>query len=210
MKRKLHIGGKQKSEGWEVLNANPASYVDHVCNANNLSQFTDETFSELYASHIVEHLDYKDELLSTLKEWCRVLIPGGKIYISVPDIDVLATLFLSRDKLSVDERFFVMRMIFGGHIDQYDYHVVGLNLEFLTSFLNKAGFSNIVKVNSFGLFDDTSNMKYKDVAISLNVVAEKSDVSRKDLDFTNTKISRNDPCPCGSGEKYKKCHGKIN
>jgi preprotein translocase subunit SecA len=20
------------------------------------------------------------------------------------------------------------------------------------------------------------------------------------------KISRNDPCPCGSGKKYKKCH----
>ncbi|MEK7519220.1 MAG: preprotein translocase subunit SecA [Patescibacteria group bacterium] len=24
----------------------------------------------------------------------------------------------------------------------------------------------------------------------------------------NTKIGRNDPCPCGSGKKYKKCHGK--
>jgi preprotein translocase subunit SecA len=23
-----------------------------------------------------------------------------------------------------------------------------------------------------------------------------------------TKIGRNDPCPCGSGKKYKKCHGK--
>ena len=23
------------------------------------------------------------------------------------------------------------------------------------------------------------------------------------------KISRNDPCPCGSGKKYKHCHGKI-
>ena len=22
------------------------------------------------------------------------------------------------------------------------------------------------------------------------------------------KISRNDPCPCGSGKKYKLCHGK--
>jgi uncharacterized protein YecA (UPF0149 family) len=22
-----------------------------------------------------------------------------------------------------------------------------------------------------------------------------------------TKIGRNDPCPCGSGKKYKKCHG---
>ncbi len=23
------------------------------------------------------------------------------------------------------------------------------------------------------------------------------------------KIGRNDPCPCGSGKKYKQCHGKI-
>jgi len=23
-----------------------------------------------------------------------------------------------------------------------------------------------------------------------------------------TKIGRNDPCPCGSGKKYKRCHGK--
>src|ERR1051326_4351361 len=22
-----------------------------------------------------------------------------------------------------------------------------------------------------------------------------------------TKVGRNDPCPCGSGKKYKKCHG---
>jgi preprotein translocase subunit SecA len=21
------------------------------------------------------------------------------------------------------------------------------------------------------------------------------------------KVGRNDPCPCGSGKKYKKCHG---
>ena len=24
------------------------------------------------------------------------------------------------------------------------------------------------------------------------------------------KIGRNDPCPCGSGAKYKQCHGKLN
>jgi preprotein translocase subunit SecA len=22
------------------------------------------------------------------------------------------------------------------------------------------------------------------------------------------KVGRNEPCPCGSGKKYKKCHGK--
>ncbi|MBA1334938.1 MAG: hypothetical protein HPY66_0559 [Firmicutes bacterium] len=26
---------------------------------------------------------------------------------------------------------------------------------------------------------------------------------------TRTKIGRNDPCPCGSGKKYKKCCGGV-
>ena len=26
----------------------------------------------------------------------------------------------------------------------------------------------------------------------------------------NRKIGRNEPCPCGSGKKYKQCHGKLN
>ena len=24
------------------------------------------------------------------------------------------------------------------------------------------------------------------------------------------KVGRNDPCPCGSGKKYKHCHGKLD
>ena len=24
------------------------------------------------------------------------------------------------------------------------------------------------------------------------------------------KVGRNEPCPCGSGKKYKHCHGKLN
>ena len=26
---------------------------------------------------------------------------------------------------------------------------------------------------------------------------------------TERKIGRNEPCPCGSGKKYKQCHGKL-
>jgi len=173
MKRKLHIGGQQKVEGWEILNANPGPFVDHICNANDVSRFADATFAEIYASHVVEHLDYKIELESTLKQWLRILEPGGKIYISVPDLDVLAGLILAKDQLTMEERFFVMRMIFGGHIDQYDYHVVGLNAEFLAAFLAQAGYQNIKIVPGFGLFNDTSNMLFKGVAISLNVIAQK-------------------------------------
>jgi predicted SAM-dependent methyltransferase len=212
MTRKLHIGGCEKAEGWEILNANPAPNVDHVGNANDLSKFPNCTFSEMYASHIVEHLDYKDELEPTLKEWLRVMKPGGKIYISVPDLDVLAGLIISKDNLTLDERFHVMRMLFGGHVDKYDYHVVGLNEAFLTKFLERAGYVNIKKVDNFGLFNDTSSMVFKDVAISLNLVAEKSisDFPASNTKPTVKKVGRNDLCPCGSGKKYKKCHGKSS
>lgn len=174
MSRKLHIGGKVRKDGWEVLNALPGPNVDHVCNANDLSQFEDNTFDAIYASHIVEHLDYNKELPETLKEWNRVLEPKGKIYISVPDMDTLCQLFLLKDKLTGEERFQVMRMLFGGHVDEYDYHVVGLNVDFLGSYLVQTGYTDVKKVKEFNLFDDTSKMVFKGVPISLNMIAEKS------------------------------------
>ena len=39
---------------------------------------------------------------------------------------------------------------------------------------------------------------------------EGSDTSRsKPQTRSAPKVGRNDPCPCGSGKKYKKCHGKA-
>jgi len=173
MERKLHIGGKVATPGWEIINAIPGSYVDHLGNANDLSRFPKDCFDVIYASHVVEHFDYNGELLSTLREWNRVLKMFGRLYVSVPNIDVLARLLLAKDRLSKDERFFVMRMIFGGHIDAHDYHFVGLNEEFLRDFLTTAGFSSIKKVETFNIFQDTSCMIFKDELISLNLVAKK-------------------------------------
>ncbi len=173
MARKLHIGGKIRLPDWEILDANPGPWVDHVANAKDLRCFSDDTFEQIYASHVVEHFDYKDELLATLIEWRRVLTPGGTLFVSVPDLDVLARLFLDRHTLSVQDRFLVMRMMFGGHIDQYDYHLIGLNDEFLEEYLSSAGFTGMHRVGEFGLFSDASMLRLKDVPISLNVVARK-------------------------------------
>ena len=38
--------------------------------------------------------------------------------------------------------------------------------------------------------------------------AEETDQSHQDIDFS--KVGRNEPCPCGSGKKFKHCHGKID
>lgn len=173
MSRRLHIGGEVRAPGWEVLNAVAGPHVDHVGNANDLSRFPDGAFAEIYASHILEHLDYKDELGKALAEWYRVLRPGGRVRISVPDLEVLARLFLMKDTLDLQTRFEVMRMIYGGHLDRYDYHAVGLNEEFLGEFLELAGFTNIQRVQEFGLFEDTSSMRLAGEPISLNVVAQK-------------------------------------
>jgi preprotein translocase subunit SecA len=32
---------------------------------------------------------------------------------------------------------------------------------------------------------------------------------REPIRNVGVKIGRNDPCPCGSGKKYKKCHGRV-
>jgi len=172
--RKLHIGGRVAAPDWEILDALPGPHVDHLGNANDLSRFPNCTFSDIYASHVLEHLDYQGELQATLKEWHRVLKPFGRLYVSVPDIDVLAKLLLAKDQLTIDERFHVMRMIFGGHVDAYDYHVVGLNEGFLQKFLGEAGFDAVKKVDSFELFEDTSNLVFKGENISLNLTAKKS------------------------------------
>jgi preprotein translocase subunit SecA len=34
-------------------------------------------------------------------------------------------------------------------------------------------------------------------------------VAQKPVTRRQPKIGRNDPCPCGSGKKYKQCHGKL-
>jgi len=33
------------------------------------------------------------------------------------------------------------------------------------------------------------------------------DAAVKTVRRDEPKVGRNDPCPCGSGKKYKKCHG---
>ena len=37
-----------------------------------------------------------------------------------------------------------------------------------------------------------------------------TDVSSQPVIRDGVKVGRNDPCPCGSGKKYKQCHGVLS
>jgi predicted SAM-dependent methyltransferase len=171
--RRLNVGGTETREGWEILNIQPAEGVDHVGDARDLSAFPDGTFDEVYASHVLEHLDYHEEVLKALREWHRVLKAGGRLLVGVPDMDAMARLLLAKDRLTPDDQFLVMRMLFGAHGDTYDYHQTGFNQEILVGFLTEAGYVRLRRVRSFGLFQDASNLAFKGLPVSLNVIAEK-------------------------------------
>ena len=87
-------------------------------------------------------------------------------------MDVLSKAFVS-PQASKGTKFDIMRMMFGGQIDEYDFHYFGWNFEFLRDYLNRAGFFELKKVDTFGLFEDTSNYKLNGFSISLNLIATK-------------------------------------
>ena len=167
---KLHIGGEQIKEGWRILNIQKKPGVDFIGDITDLSQFDNESIDEIYASHVLEHVKHCF-LLKTFLEIFRVLKKGGKFYVSVPDLNILTNLFVSTKNL--DEKFMIMKMIYGGQIDEYDFHYFGWYEELLSQFFYQSGFKTYAKVENFNIFHDTSLLKFNNKFISLNVVAFK-------------------------------------
>ena len=168
----LHIGGKEKVRGWTVLDALPGPHVDIVGDCQDLSMLADGSCGAIYSSHVLEHLGYDEALPAALKGFFRVLAPGGVLLTSVPDLDTLCRLFVRPD-LSADEKYLVMRMMYGGRVTDHDIHYTGFNFDFLNAYLVQAGFTDIRRVASLGCFRDTSEMLFRSVPISLNMVARK-------------------------------------
>lgn len=168
---RLHIGGEQVKEGWKILNISKKPGVDYVGDISDLSQFEDDSCMEIYASHVVEHIP-QQQVLETLKGIHRILAKGGKFYVSVPDLDILCHLFIN-PLAAPDVKFHAMRMMFGGQVDPHDFHYFGWNQHFLFDFLQQAGFGGAERVETFGMFQDTSDYKPYGFPISLNVIATK-------------------------------------
>ena len=171
--RKLNIGGTSALAGWEIYNGMIADYVDHLGDASDLSRFQDKTFDIIYSSHTLEHISYWNDLLPTLKEWKRVLKDDGQIMISVPDLDVLCSLFADKQNISKKQRFSTMRVIYGGQYHQYDYHYAGFNIEIIDYFATLAGLTIKKRVKQFDIFKDASKALINNQLISLNVILKK-------------------------------------
>ncbi|HSI94856.1 MAG: preprotein translocase subunit SecA [Methylophilaceae bacterium] len=61
---------------------------------------------------------------------------------------------------------------------------------------------------------ELENVRYQhadyEEALAGEEAAEGEEARAEPFERPGVKIGRNDPCPCGSGKKYKQCHGKLS
>ena len=57
---------------------------------------------------------------------------------------------------------------------------------------------------------ELENVRYQHADYDEALASEEGQAAESEtFERAGAKIGRNDPCPCGSGKKYKQCHGKL-
>lgn len=142
---KLHLGcGEKEFPGWFHVDALDYPHVDHRGPVDDLSFIEDAQVSLIYASHVLEHFG-RFEYMDVLREWRRVLKPGGILRLAVPDFAAASRLYLSG---SLPRGLEDLRgLICGGQKDVYDFHKMVFDEADLTKALLQSGFSTVRKWN---------------------------------------------------------------
>lgn len=102
--RHIEFGpGDRRIPGFETLNILPGRHVDYLIDATRKLPFADNTFELIYASHILEHVPWY-HTVDVLRDWVRVLAPGGQLEIWVPNGLKICTAWVEAEN-GVSERF---------------------------------------------------------------------------------------------------------
>src|SRR5215831_6563373 len=95
--RRLEIGsGNRPTAGFEHLDFDPTlPDLQYCADFRNLDFIENDTFDEILSVHCIEHIPWR-EIKATIREWVRVLKPGGKIRIVTPSLRFICDAFVSK------------------------------------------------------------------------------------------------------------------
>lgn len=129
---KLHLGcGDYWFEGYTNIDFNIYAGTDMIFDIRKGLPYQPEVVEIIECYEVIEHLN-KHEVNTVLDDWYRVLIPGGRIKISVPDMDGLIALYATNKKRSIE-------MIYG--LEDHPHHKQGYTVETLTDLFAEHKFS---------------------------------------------------------------------
>ena len=137
--RFLHIGCGPNilPSPFENLDGRDFDGVDHVSSADDLSQFDDNTFDMIYASHILEHYP-RNDVERVLKEWVRVVKVDGIVRISGPSFKSALEIYDKTDKLEN-----VLGPLVGGQTYDFEFHYCLFDERTLTALMRICGLTAI-------------------------------------------------------------------
>lgn len=133
--------------------------LDYVCDfSKEKLPFKDGEVSEILANHLIEHLSFR-KLPFVIREWHRVLSPGGKITLRTPNLRFICENYLAgktTPEHPVDEGFVKEHLanevtpawwanikLFSGQDYEANFHSVCFDFEMLKATLERYGFTDV-------------------------------------------------------------------
>ncbi len=150
---RLNLGcGATRRPGWVGVDMRPDA--DLQLDLRRPLPFPDRSCAELYAEHVVEHLAYPGEVEAVLRDWYRILVPGGRVSVGVPDTAEPLACYVNGEQEYFD-RFRAIGDYPPWNVTRLDHvnyhfrqqavgfgqdHLYAYDLETLTDRLSRAGF----------------------------------------------------------------------
>jgi predicted SAM-dependent methyltransferase len=158
MKLTLNVGCGDRTfpeypAGYDCINYDERAdlrKVDEVGDVRDLSRFPDEHFDYILASDIIEHFPLVETPL-ILKEWRRVLKPGGVIEFRLPDLAAICKAYVS----GKHDAKLTSWLLYGAQSYPGNFHYVAFDRKWLAQILKQNGFE------PFGTKDSGNNFEIK-------------------------------------------------
>jgi ubiquinone/menaquinone biosynthesis C-methylase UbiE len=81
----------------DVVESRAGQRPDVVCDLHDLATFADASADEILTVHVVEHF-WRWEIADVLREWVRVLKPGGRMIVECPNLQSACQTFLQNPR----------------------------------------------------------------------------------------------------------------
>ena len=168
--KKLLLGSRHPRDNWIAVDTEAGLGIDLIPGWDDLGRYESATVGEVYAPSLLARLEQGQPVRAMLRETYRILRPGGRLRITVPDLEAVGSLFIGQSD-AAEENLEALRMLFGGQADEFRW---GMTWDLLRRHISEVGFRRVNRVAVFPDFPEESSRRVDGRPVTLNVEAVKT------------------------------------